>query len=127
VKKSFSLLPLGRSGLKHQYSFLYPLFFLSPSAWKEWIETAIPFPINPFIPSPSAWKEWIETSVRGFSPLQYSRLLPLGRSGLKLLITVFGQRWCDMSPSAWKEWIETTILTQIYIVSIVSFRLEGVD
>ena len=32
-----------------------------------------------------------------------------------------------MSPSAWKEWIETTILTQIYIVSIVSFRLEGVD
>jgi len=79
-----SLLPLGRSGLKRVYRAIAHFLVVSPSAWKEWIETRpVIGSFYALLPSPSAWKEWIETLKWAFKLFQY------------------------MSPSAWKEWIET--------------------
>jgi len=55
------LLPLGRSGLKHRRTVMLGSAVMSPSAWKEWIETVKQQMINDLDLSPSAWKEWIET------------------------------------------------------------------
>jgi len=56
---------------------------MSPSAWKEWIETLISAPNSLSLLSPSAWKEWIETHLASSYIRADQCLLPLGRSGLK--------------------------------------------